>query len=40
MKIGTAIKFLRELKDMTQDEVAEKLHMTTNGYRQLSLIHI
>lgn len=35
MKIGTAIKFLRELKDMTQDEVAEKLHMTTNGYRQI-----
>ncbi|STZ07495.1 HTH-type transcriptional regulator sinR [Moraxella caprae] len=32
MKIGTAIKFLRELKGMTQDELAEKLNMTPNGY--------
>lgn len=35
MKIGTAMKFLRELKGMTQDEMAEKLNMTPNGYSHI-----
>lgn len=35
MKIGKAMKVLRELKGLTQDEMAEKLEMTTNGYTQI-----
>lgn len=35
MKIGTAMKFLRELKGMTQDEMATKLNMTPNGYSHI-----
>lgn len=35
MQIGTAMKFLRELKNMTQEEIAEKLNMTPNGYSQI-----
>lgn len=35
MKIGKAMKKLREPKGMTQEEMAEKLEMTTNGYTQI-----
>lgn len=35
MKIGKAMKTLRELKGLTQEEMAEKLNMTTNGYTQI-----
>ena len=34
MKIGKAMKTLRELKGMTQDEMAEKLNTCTNTYAQ------
>lgn len=35
MKVGKAMKFLRELKNMTQEDMAEKLEMTTVGYQQI-----
>lgn len=35
MKIGKAMKALRELNGLTQDEMATKLEMTTNGYTQI-----
>lgn len=35
MKIGKAMKKLREINQMTQEDMAEKLGMTTNGYTQI-----
>ena len=35
MKIGRHVKMLRELNGLTQDEMAEKLKMTTKGYTRI-----
>lgn len=35
MKIGKAMRKLREINHLTQEEMAEKLNMTTNGYTQI-----
>lgn len=35
IQIGRTLKRLRELKGLTQDDMAEKLNMTTNGYAQI-----
>lgn len=34
-KVGKVIKKLRELRGLTQEEMAERLSMTTNGYAQI-----
>lgn len=35
MQIGEKIKTIRELNDLSQEEVAHKLHMSVNGYAKL-----
>jgi transcriptional regulator with XRE-family HTH domain len=35
MKIQEKIRFMRELKDWSQEEMAEKLGMSTNGYSKI-----
>lgn len=35
MKVNEKIRFLRESNNLTQDEVAEKLGMSTNGYAKI-----
>lgn len=35
MKINEKIRFLRESKSLTQDEMADRLGMSTNGYAKI-----
>lgn len=35
MKVNEKIRFLRENKNLTQDEMAERLGMSTNGYAKI-----
>ena len=35
MKVNEKIRFLRESKSLTQDEMAERLGMSTNGYAKI-----
>ena len=35
MKVNEKIRFLRENKNLTQDQMAERLRMSTNGYAKI-----
>ena len=35
MKVNEKIRFLRENKNLTQDQMAERLDMSTNGYAKI-----
>ena len=35
MKVNEKIRFLRENKNLTQDQMAERLGMSTNGYAKI-----
>ncbi len=35
MKVNEKIRFLRESKSLTQDEMADRLGMSTNGYAKI-----